>query len=91
MPPAAGPAACGLSANMTFSFSHQRNGRFPPGRETAVSVLYLQAFAPAVTARMIGGFTVLRLSGLVGTLGENKLTKETLLSLNARLNTVARV
>ena len=42
-------------------------------------------------ARMIGGFTVLRLSGLVGTLGENKLTKETLLSLNARLNTVARV
>lgn len=90
MPPAAGPAACGLSANMTFSFSHQRNGRFPPRRETAVSVLYLQAFAPAVTARMIGGFTVLRLSGLVGTLGEDKLTKEDLLAINEQLNRIPR-
>lgn len=41
-------------------------------------------------ARMIGGFTVLRLSGLVGTLGENKLTKERLLEINAQLNQVAR-
>lgn len=41
-------------------------------------------------ARMIGGFTVLRLSGLVGTLGENKLTKEKLLAINAQLNTVPR-
>lgn len=41
-------------------------------------------------ARMIGGFTVLRLSGLVGTLGETPLTKEKLLDLNARLNQVAR-
>ena len=41
-------------------------------------------------AKMIGGFTVLRLSGLVGTLGEKKLTKEKLLAINARLNEVAR-
>ncbi len=41
-------------------------------------------------AKMIGGFTVLRLSGLVGTMGENKLTKEELLDYNARLNQVAR-
>ena len=41
-------------------------------------------------ARMIGGFTVLRLSGLVGTLSENKLTKEKLLAINAQLNTVPR-
>ena len=41
-------------------------------------------------ARMIGGFTVLRLSGLVGALGENKLTKEKLLAINAQLNTVPR-
>lgn len=41
-------------------------------------------------AKMIGGFTVLRLSGLVGTMGENKLTKEELLDYNARLNQVAK-
>ena len=41
-------------------------------------------------AKMLGGFTVLRLSGLVGTLGENPLTKERLLAINARLNQVAK-
>ena len=41
-------------------------------------------------AKMIGGFTVLRLSGLVGTMGENPLTKERLLDINAQLNQVAR-
>ena len=39
---------------------------------------------------MIGDFTVLRMTGLMGTLGENKLTKEQLLEINARLNQVAR-
>lgn len=38
---------------------------------------------------MISGFTALRMAGLVGTLGENKLTKEQLLAINARLNEVA--
>lgn len=41
-------------------------------------------------ARMIGGFTVLRMAGLVGTLGENKLTKEDLLSINEKLNRISR-
>lgn len=41
-------------------------------------------------AKMIGGFSVLRLSGLVGTLGENALTKEKLLDINAQLNQVAK-
>ena len=41
-------------------------------------------------AKMIGGFSVLRLSGLVGTLGETVLTKEKLLDLNAQLNQVAK-
>lgn len=39
-------------------------------------------------AKMIGGFSVLRLSGLVGTLGENALTKEKLLDINAQLNQI---
>lgn len=39
---------------------------------------------------MLGDFTVLRMAGLMGTLGENKLTKEQLLEINARLNQVAR-
>ena len=41
-------------------------------------------------AKMIGGFSVLRLSGLVGTLGENALTKEKLLDINAQLNQIAK-
>ena len=41
-------------------------------------------------AKMIGGFTVLRLSGLVGTLGEDKLTKEDLLAINEQLNRIPR-
>ena len=41
-------------------------------------------------ARMIGGFTVLRMAGLVGTLGENKMTKEQLLDINSQLNKVVR-
>ena len=38
---------------------------------------------------MMGGFTVLRLSGMIGTMGIN-LTKEDLLSLNAQLNKIKK-
>lgn len=38
---------------------------------------------------MLGGFTVLRLSGLIGTIGVN-LTREDLLELNARLNKIKK-
>jgi len=38
---------------------------------------------------MLGGFTVLRLSGLIGTIGV-KLTREDLLDLNARLNKIKK-
>lgn len=38
---------------------------------------------------MLGGFTVLRLSGMIGMLGVN-LTKEDLLDLNAKLNTIKK-
>lgn len=38
---------------------------------------------------MLGGFTVLRLSGMMGMLGVN-LTKEDLLDLNAKLNTIKK-
>ena len=38
---------------------------------------------------MLGGFTVLRLSGMIGTMGIN-LTKEDLLSLNAQLNKIKK-
>lgn len=61
-----------------------------PGGKRPFLFYNLQAFAPAVTARMIGGFTVLRLSGLVGTLGEDKLTKEDLLAINEQLNRIPR-
>ena len=39
--------------------------------------------------QMLGGFTVLRLSGMIGTMGVN-LTKDDLLSLNAQLNKVKK-
>jgi len=39
--------------------------------------------------QMLGGFTVLRLSGMLGMTGVN-LTKEDLLDLNARLNTIQK-
>ncbi len=38
---------------------------------------------------MLGGFTVLRLSGMIGTIGIN-LTKEQLLDLNAKLNKIKK-
>ncbi len=38
---------------------------------------------------MLGGFTVLRLSGMIGTMGIN-LTKEDLLDLNAKLNKIKK-
>ena len=38
---------------------------------------------------MLGGFTVLRLSGMIGTMGIN-LTKEQLLDLNAKLNKIKK-
>ena len=38
---------------------------------------------------MMGGFTVLRLSGMIGTMGVN-LTKEQLLDLNAKLNQIPK-
>ena len=38
---------------------------------------------------MMGGFTVLRLSGMIGTMGIN-LTKEDLLNLNAQLNKIKK-
>jgi beta-galactosidase len=38
---------------------------------------------------MMGGFTVLRLSGMIGTMGIN-LTKEDLLDLNAKLNKIKK-
>ncbi|MEE0945813.1 MAG: glycoside hydrolase family 2 TIM barrel-domain containing protein [Acutalibacteraceae bacterium] len=38
---------------------------------------------------MLGGFTVLRLSGMIGTMGVN-LTKEQLLDLNAKLNKIKK-
>ena len=38
---------------------------------------------------MMGGFTVLRLSGMIGTMGVN-LTKEDLLGLNAKLNKIKK-
>ena len=38
---------------------------------------------------MMGGFTVLRLSGMIGTMGVN-LTKEDLLNLNAQLNKIKK-
>ena len=39
--------------------------------------------------QMMGGFTVLRLSGMIGTMGVN-LTKEDLLDLNAKLNKIKK-
>ena len=39
--------------------------------------------------QMMGGFTVLRLSGMMGTMGIN-LTKEDLLGLNAKLNKIKK-
>ena len=39
--------------------------------------------------QMLGGFTVLRLSGMIGTMGIN-LTKEDLLDLNAKLNKIKK-
>ncbi len=39
--------------------------------------------------QMMGGFTVLRLSGMIGTMGVN-LTKEDLLELNAQLNKIKK-
>ncbi|MBQ1217130.1 MAG: glycoside hydrolase family 2 protein [Clostridia bacterium] len=39
--------------------------------------------------QMMGGFTVLRLSGMIGTMGVN-LTKEDLLTLNAKLNKIKK-
>jgi beta-galactosidase len=39
--------------------------------------------------KMLGGFTVLRLSGMIGMVGV-KLTKEDLLSLNAKLNKIKK-
>ena len=39
--------------------------------------------------QMLGGFTVLRLSGMIGTMGVN-LTKEDLLDLNAKLNKIKK-
>ncbi|MBQ8663102.1 MAG: glycoside hydrolase family 2 protein [Eubacterium sp.] len=39
--------------------------------------------------QMMGGFTVLRLSGMIGTMGVN-LTKEQLLGLNAQLNQIKK-
>ncbi|MBQ8249761.1 MAG: glycoside hydrolase family 2 protein [Clostridia bacterium] len=39
--------------------------------------------------QMLGGFTVLRLSGMLGTMGIN-LTKEDLLTLNAKLNMIKK-
>ena len=38
---------------------------------------------------MLGGFTVLRLSGMIGTMGIN-LTKEQLLDINAKLNKIKK-
>ena len=39
--------------------------------------------------KMMGGFTVLRLSGMIGTMGVN-LTKKDLLDLNAKLNKIKK-
>ena len=39
--------------------------------------------------QMLGGFTVLRLTGLIGMVGVN-LTKEELLALNAKLNKIKK-
>ena len=39
--------------------------------------------------QMLGGFTVLRLSGMIGTMGIN-LTKEDLLTMNAKLNKIKK-
>ena len=39
---------------------------------------------------MLGGFTVLRLSGMIGTMGIN-FTKEDLLELNAQLNKIKKI
>ena len=39
--------------------------------------------------RMLGGFTVLRLSGMIGTMGIN-LTKDDLLELNSKLNKIKK-
>jgi len=38
---------------------------------------------------MLGGFTVLRLAGMIGTMGVN-LTKDDLLNMNARLNQIRK-
>ena len=38
---------------------------------------------------MLGGFTVLRLAGMIGMVGVN-LTKEDLLEINAKLNKIKR-
>jgi beta-galactosidase len=39
--------------------------------------------------QMLGGFTVLRLSGMIGTMGVN-LTKEDLLNMNKKLNKIKK-
>lgn len=41
-------------------------------------------------SQMLGGFTILRLTNLMGNMTENKITKEMLLALNERLNNVPR-
>jgi len=38
---------------------------------------------------MMGGFTLLRLSGMIGTMGVN-ITKEQLLAINAALNKIPK-
>lgn len=40
--------------------------------------------------QMMGGFTVIRMMNLMGTAGGGKITKETLLELNAQLNQIKR-
>lgn len=72
-----------------------------PSGETAVSVCggsALYGLAPASgsdmggadLSQMLGGFTILRLTNLMGSMTEKKITKDMLLELNEQLNQIAK-
>jgi len=64
----------GLAAKMTKALSDGK----PAGMEVGEGMM-----------QMMGGFTVIRLTSLMGTAGVN-LTKEDLLDLNAQLNKIKK-
>ena len=63
----------------------------PQGEDNNIMTASMSNMEPnSPMMKMMGGFTVLRLSGMLGTMGVN-LTKEDLLDLNARLNKIKKM